>query len=187
MHLVDMAATTYAGAQDQAFIMEFLSSYLFPRGERVIDAFVPVGISMGGHSVWRLLRHDPRVTMGVPIVSIPSEVLGVNLEERAGQYGLSSDELIYPAGVREWFSTPPPPGAYRGKKVLVISGGKDVSMPIERAAPVIARISEEAADVEWAIDEDAGHKVSPPMVRWAAEAVWRWTATRPNAAPRAKL
>lgn len=182
---MDMAATVYAGAQDQKFIMDFLPSYLFPRGERTIDSFVPAGVSMGGHSVWRLLRHDPSVRFGIPIISIPSEVLGVNLEERATQYGVSSEELIYPDGVRHYMMGVPPPGAYGGKKILVLSGGKDVSMPIERAEPIIAKISEEA-DVEWKVDEGAGHKISPDMVRWTADAVWRWTASK-EALPKAKL
>lgn len=182
---MDMAATVYAGAQDQKFIMEFLPSYLFPKGERTIDEFVPAGVSMGGHAVWRLLRHDPSVRFGIPIISIPSEVLGVNLEERATQYGVSSEELIYPDGVRHYMMGVPPPGAYKGKKILVLSGGKDASMPIERAEPIIAKISEEA-DVEWKVDESAGHKISPDMVRWTADAVWRWTASK-EGIPKAKL
>lgn len=182
---MDMAATVYAGAQDQKFVMEFLASYLFPRGERLIDTFVPAGVSMGGHSVWRLLRHDPSVRFGIPIISIPSEVLGVNLEDRAGQYGVSPEELIYPDGVRHFMMAVPPPGAYAGKKILVLSGGKDVSMPIERAEPVIEKISLEA-DVEWRVDESAGHKISQDMVRWTADAVWRWTASK-ETTPRAKL
>lgn len=182
---MDMAATVYAGAQDQRFVMDFLASYLFPRGERQIDSFVPVGVSMGGHAVWRLLRHDPTVRFGIPIISIPSEVLGVNLEERARQYGVSSEELIYPDGVRHYMMGAPPPGAYKGKKILICSGGKDVSMPIERAEPVVAKISEEA-DVEWRTDESAGHKISQDMVRWTADAIWRWVASK-EMLPKAKL
>lgn len=37
-------------------IMRFLNAYLFPRGEREISEWMATGISLGGNSVWRLLR-----------------------------------------------------------------------------------------------------------------------------------
>lgn len=37
-------------------IINFLAAYLFPNGERVIDEFFATGISLGGNSVWRMLR-----------------------------------------------------------------------------------------------------------------------------------
>jgi hypothetical protein len=36
--------------------MDFLGSYLFPHGERVIDEWIATGISLGGNLTWRLLQ-----------------------------------------------------------------------------------------------------------------------------------
>lgn len=55
-HLIDMMATIYGGVQDQQLVMDFLPAYLFPHNERRIDEFMAAGVSMGGHTVWRLLR-----------------------------------------------------------------------------------------------------------------------------------
>lgn len=37
-------------------IMRFLNPYLFPNGEREITEWMATGISLGGNTVWRLLR-----------------------------------------------------------------------------------------------------------------------------------
>lgn len=37
-------------------IMKFLNPYLFPKGEREITEWMATGISLGGNTVWRLLR-----------------------------------------------------------------------------------------------------------------------------------
>lgn len=55
-HFVDMAAMIYGSAQDQSMIMDFLAAYLFPNGEREIVEFMATGISLGGNTVWRMLR-----------------------------------------------------------------------------------------------------------------------------------
>lgn len=42
--------------QDYDMIMKFLNPYLFPNGEREITEWMATGISLGGNTVWRLLR-----------------------------------------------------------------------------------------------------------------------------------
>ena len=44
-------------AQDVSFLIDFLPSYLFPRGERTISQWVCAGKSLGGHSTWIVLRN----------------------------------------------------------------------------------------------------------------------------------
>lgn len=37
--------------------MDYLEDYLFPLGEHKIEEFLATGVSLGGHVVWRLLKH----------------------------------------------------------------------------------------------------------------------------------
>lgn len=43
-----MAACVVGGCQDVSFIIDFLASYLFPTGDRMIDEWIATGVSLGG-------------------------------------------------------------------------------------------------------------------------------------------
>jgi len=118
---------------------------------------------------------DPRIQIGIPLISVPSEVLALNLIERHEQYGLK-DKLIYPPGVRSYMEARPPPGVYTNKKILSIHGELDFLMPIERCRPMLDQLVEESYPgyVDVFVCPDSGHKVSPEMVRRCAEWCWRW-------------
>jgi hypothetical protein len=46
--------------------MDFLAAYLFPGGERVIDEFIPTGISLGGEYAGPgSVGHPMKLTMQV--------------------------------------------------------------------------------------------------------------------------
>lgn len=59
---VRMSATDApaSGMADQTFIYDFLPIYLFPHGERVIEEWMPCGLSLGGE--WGLAPRYGRVT-----------------------------------------------------------------------------------------------------------------------------
>lgn len=128
-----------------------------------------------GHVCWRLLRHEPRIKVGVPICSTPSENLRFRLID--SPLPPNTTESPVPKDVLAYFRAPCAPGAYNGKKILAVFGGLDNVMPRSLADdrwPVIA--SEAAAFDTW-VDSEFGHVVSQDMVRHAAEWLWRWGLT----------
>ncbi|KAL1409370.1 hypothetical protein Q8F55_003352 [Vanrija albida] len=179
LHLMDMASTIEGGVHDHRLLLDFLPAYLFPRDERVVDEFMAVGVSMGGHTVWRLLREEPRVRIAVPIISMSPEALGPNLVFRASQYGL--DDPVYTAQVRRYLETPSVPGVYKGKKILSIHGGKDDLLPLDKSQPYLDVVIREnqANEVMIWVDPEAGHKISPAMVTKSAWWLWKWGFSKP--------
>lgn len=55
-------------AADTQQLITYLSGYVFPRDERVIERHMVLGISLGGHAAWNCVLHDPRVTSAVIII-----------------------------------------------------------------------------------------------------------------------
>lgn len=43
-------------ARDVSFLIDFAPAYLFPNAERTVDRWGVAGISLGGHSVWSILK-----------------------------------------------------------------------------------------------------------------------------------
>jgi len=174
---------------DHQYIMKLLPSFLFPRGERVVEEFMSTGFSMGGkappaylqrfltlgHVCWRLLREDARIRIAVPICSMPSEALGWHFVRRVEEE--AETETYLPPDIREWLSAPSARGTYRGKKILSLHGGLDALNPPNSGKFKLDQImaeAENAEDVEMWVHEDRGHVVSPEMVRRAGEWFWRW-------------
>ena len=52
-----LGTRTAGTAQDVSFLIDFLSSYLFPNDERTISQWLVTGISLGGHSTWITLKN----------------------------------------------------------------------------------------------------------------------------------
>lgn len=154
-------------------IMEYLPAYLFPHAEREVVEFMTCGVSMGGHVTWRLLREDPRIRIGVPIISIPSEAQGEMLIKRVGKV-----ETYFPPAVKKYFFEKSG-DVYRGKKILSIHG--ELDMLIEPKACLDAwdmiRAQGGEGEMERFVQEERGHVVTPEMVAKAAEWFWRWGLT----------
>lgn len=53
LNSIDMYAMQRGTARDISFLVDFLPSYLFPNGEKVIEKYGVTGFSLGGRS------HDP--------------------------------------------------------------------------------------------------------------------------------
>jgi pimeloyl-ACP methyl ester carboxylesterase len=58
-------------AQDTSLLIDYLSSYTFPDDSRTIVQHLVLGISLGGHSTWQCVLHDPRVTAAVVVIGCP--------------------------------------------------------------------------------------------------------------------
>ncbi|KAI5257984.1 hypothetical protein E4T42_00776 [Aureobasidium subglaciale] len=58
-------------AQDTSMLIDFLSSYVFPDSSRSITKHLVLGISLGGHSTWQCILHDPRITTAVVVIGCP--------------------------------------------------------------------------------------------------------------------
>lgn len=116
--------------------------------------------------------------IGIPLISVPSEALAINLVERFGQYSqqMGLKDLIFPPTVRAYMEERPAPGVYRNKKILSVHGELDFLMPLERCRPIINQLARESYPgyVDLFVCPDSGHRVSQEMVRRCAEWCWRW-------------
>jgi len=65
-HAQDMLSIQYGTAQDVSMLVSLLPAYL-PAALRV-ELWACLGVSLGGHATWLALLHDPRITVGVPIL-----------------------------------------------------------------------------------------------------------------------
>lgn len=175
MRPADMLTVVSGGVQDYTLVMDFLASYLWPTDERRITRWMASGVSMGGHVMWRILRSDPRVRVGVPIISIPPERLGTLLSIASEREGLlGTEKKPYPEGVRNAYDVPTPKGAYRGKKILCLYGSADAMVPYALGKNKLREIMQEnRGDVQFWIEPDMGHVCSQEMVKRAAD--WFYT------------
>lgn len=125
-----------------------------------------------GHITWRLLREDPRITVGVALISVPSEALGDFLN-RAENYNAVA---LKPPAIKEYFWTPSAPGTYANCKILALHGELDRVLPVTMGASWFPRIQAQAppGNIIQVVQEGYGHVVTPHMVRLASEWVWRW-------------
>lgn len=121
---------------------------------------------------------DPRISIGVPIISIPSEALGTLLTKRVPKLAAQGIMTHYPQSVAAYYQSRPPPDAYANKKILAIHGEEDRMLPTrigQEAFDVIAARAVEPAHVAQFIQERKGHVVSREMVGRLGEWLWRWS------------
>ena len=68
-HAQDMFSIFQGTAMDTSLLMDHLGSYIFPEPDSpVLNENLVLGISLGGHSTWQVLFHEPRITAGVVII-----------------------------------------------------------------------------------------------------------------------
>ncbi|KLT41821.1 hypothetical protein CC85DRAFT_246861 [Cutaneotrichosporon oleaginosum] len=168
-------ATLVGGVHDFELVMDSLASYLWPKDERRIEEWMYSGVSLGaGHLTWRMLRDDPRIRIGAPIVSIPPEFLAGILTRRFRVPPPDDPDNIIPSAVRAAFEMKAPPGSYRNKKILSVHGAIDETIPVRLAKDEFARIRGETDTLEVFVQDGMGHVVTPEMVSQVAKWFWRW-------------
>lgn len=170
-------ATLRGGQADYRLLMDMLGSYLFPHDERRLTEWMFLGVSLGGHLTWRMLREDPRVTIGVPIVSVPPETLGWFITHRSEVPRPDDPDFDVAQNVYEFFTEETKPEQLRGKHILSMHGAIDPLMNISRMGSTLRRIVPYAQDWEIFVQEGTGHQVTPEMTRKAAEWFYRFGMT----------
>lgn len=61
-------------AEDISTLIDFLPAYIFPTSQYSISTHFALGISLGGHTTWLALVHEPRITTGVVVVGTPDYI-----------------------------------------------------------------------------------------------------------------
>lgn len=149
----------YHGTQlDLSTIITYLPVYIFPthHSSYILTQHLVTGVSLGGHSAYLAILHEPRITAGVVIIGCPDYVrLMQHRAEKSrlecGVEGLfRSKEFpenflgvvggIDPAaiGVSEILKR----GLLNGKKILTISGGADGMVPYACGEPFLTSLKE---------------------------------------------
>ncbi|KAL1409340.1 hypothetical protein Q8F55_003322 [Vanrija albida] len=173
--LVDMAVNITSGMADQAFMYDFLPVYLFPNGERVVEEWMPCGLSLGGHQTWRLLKTDLRIRLGAPIISIPPEVFGSEFLFRvADQPG--AVKAAYGPSLDKFYHLPE--GGYEGKKIFCLYGELDMVIPVPIGLEQLAKNKANAESkpgglLEYYIQKNRGHVITPEMTVLLAQWFYR--------------
>ncbi|KAI0763937.1 Alpha/Beta hydrolase protein [Trametes elegans] len=184
-HAIDMYAIQTGTAQDVSYLVDFLPAYLFPNGERTISQFVCIGKSLGGHATWLVLRNEPRIRIGVPVIAAPDYL--ALMSRRARSHKLPVGPPYFPQVLLDLIARADPAAApyaaagpenpFRGKKVLVLSGAEDKKVPWAVAKEFVERLNvggeQEGGVKEVIVEDGTGHEFSPGMVKEAARFVWK--------------
>ncbi|KAI0635458.1 Alpha/Beta hydrolase protein [Trametes polyzona] len=181
-HAIDMYSIQTGTAHDVSYLVDFLPPYLFPNEERTISQFVCVGKSLGGHSTWLVLRNEPRIKIGVPIIASPDYL--ALMSRRARSHKLPVGPPYFPKSLLDLIARADPVAApytaadasnpFLGKKILVLSGQDDKKVPWATAAKTFVENLNvgEGGVKEVIIESGVGHLFSPAMVKECARFVW---------------
>ncbi|KAH9914172.1 Alpha/Beta hydrolase protein [Epithele typhae] len=180
-HAIDMYSILTGTAADVSYLIDFLPAYLFPHGERAVARWMCVGKSLGGHSAWHVLKNDPRVRIGVPVIGCPDYLALVTKRAKAHKLALAPPQL--PASLRARIAADDPAAApyaaagpenpFLGKKILVLAGKEDRVVPWSAGRAVVEALCVGEGGVkEVLVEEGVGHEFSERMVREAARFLW---------------
>jgi dienelactone hydrolase len=182
-HAVDMFSTYQGTTSDLTQVLDYLPSYLFPRGERRIGRCVVVGVSLGGHSAWLSLLHDAKVSAAAVVIGCADYCALMQdrgVKSRIPDFAVG-DCASFPGSllevVKQW-----DPAAIgkeevvrrlKGKKVLVLSGGGDKLVPYRCSEEVLEWLKAGGVGVRDVVYEGVGHECTTAMV----EELGRWVRT----------
>ncbi|KAI8970643.1 Alpha/Beta hydrolase protein [Trametes punicea] len=181
-HAIDMYAIQTGTAQDVSYLIDFLPSYLFPNEERKISQFLCVGKSLGGHATWIVLRNEPRIKVGVPIIACPDYL--ALMTRRAKSHKLPVGPPYFPKSLIDLIHRADPvvvpytaldsSNPFLGKKILVLSGQDDKKVPWTSAKEFVDNLNVGQGGVkEVIVEPGVGHEFSPAMVKECARFVWQ--------------
>ncbi|KAG9034912.1 hypothetical protein FS837_002085 [Tulasnella sp. UAMH 9824] len=171
-------------AKDISFLIDFLPSYLYPNGERNVVDWGIIGLSLGGDASWIVLKDDPRVTLGIPVIACP-DYLGV-MEFRAKQSGVSTSPPSFPDSLRRYiqqhdvlatpFNQDSRSNPFLGKHILVLSSGADTLVPFEQfCKPFVDGLEVGVEGTKRVVVlAGVGHEITDEMREEAARFIWLW-------------
>ncbi|GAA5938030.1 hypothetical protein JCM1841_000212 [Sporobolomyces salmonicolor] len=185
-HAVDMMSIQTGTSRDVSFLIDFLPSSLFPNDERRIVDWYCAGISLGGHATWLALAHDPRLSLGIPIIGSPSTLTLLShraTTQIAAPMGpLPVSAPYFPSSFLALLKRLDPDqvdlGVWKGRKLLVMSGAEDelVNFVHGGTHAFVQRLEKEGAceRVEVWVQPQTGHACTSEMIERAREFVWRY-------------
>ncbi|KAF9493860.1 hypothetical protein BDN71DRAFT_1394215, partial [Pleurotus eryngii] len=159
--------------RDLSHLVDFLPSYLFPNGERIILQGGVAGISLGGHTTWLALAHaESRITFWAVILGC-TDYLALTSRRAGIELALSTlppplvslvhrmDPVQRTLGIRSWVC----------KKILVLRSVTDRLVPWSASALFVRRLEVGEGGFKKIIaqEEDIGHKCTEEMSKWMAE------------------
>ncbi|KAL4402595.1 hypothetical protein ACI68E_000362 [Malassezia pachydermatis] len=128
-----MYGMIHGTATDASFLAEMLPPYLFPNDERLVSMVAVTGKSLGGHAVWQVLAHDPRIRIGVSFIGTPD--FQKLIAHRAKTSHLTDGPPQVPFSLRSLmrridpamqpYREPSPQNPFFGKKICACSGQDD--------------------------------------------------------------
>ncbi|KZT59542.1 hypothetical protein CALCODRAFT_507427 [Calocera cornea HHB12733] len=182
-HAMDMYGIFTGTGRDISFLIDFLPPYLYPNDERTIDVWIAAGVSLGGHATWVALANEPRITIGIPIIGSPNyiKLFQMRSVDRNTPFAppyvpksmLALMERLDPAQLPNTLDAPGNP--YIGKKILILSGAEDKSVPHSAGAEYIDQLEVGPFGVKEVFVQPAtGHTTTPEMREKMAEFLWKY-------------
>ncbi|KAI5452029.1 hypothetical protein NCC49_001325 [Naganishia albida] len=188
-HAIDMYAMHRGTARDISFLIDFIPAYLFPNGEKVVEKYAVTGISLGGHATWIVLRDDPRVTLGIPIIGCPDYISLLTPRIAHNPPSNGQRDLIGPAFpdtlrklvekddpcAVDYRSRDPVVNPYIGKQILILGGKEDELVPPKFGEKMYKEMYMGPEGVkEMVVQEGVGHRLSSQMIERVGEWLWRY-------------
>ncbi|KAA8894205.1 Alpha/Beta hydrolase protein, partial [Sphaerosporella brunnea] len=179
-HALDLFSSYQGTAADLSGIIDYLPAYLFPRDEHAISRHVVAGVSLGGHSAWLALLHEPRVEAAGVIIGCADFCALMNHraeKSRLQAWTLGASQL-FPQSLLQTVKKLDPAAMgveaaaekLKGKKVLCLSGGADKMVPYECSRPFLEELKKvDGVEVRDVVYEGVGHECTPVMVEELAK------------------
>lgn len=200
-HAQDMFSIQYGTAQDVSLLISLLPAYL-PAALRV-ELWACVGVSLGGHSAWLALLHDPRITVGVPIIGccdylclMRNRVQGMLAKPTSDPDDVAEareeEERYLPEALKRVLRQldaggmgEPAVERLKGRKLLVLCGADDRLVPYHCSQPFIERLQQAMAATsdlgglcEVVVEEGKGHELTDTMVIKTGDWLLHWACAR---------
>lgn len=170
-HAQDMHSIQMGTASDVSLTIDYLETFLYPKGDHTLTQFLCAGISLGGHSTWLVLSHEPRVQAGCPIIGCPDFLTLVT--GRAEALGGMTKEMM-PDSLRATIKRLDPKTAnMSGKRILILSGKKDKLVPFDKGAAFVEELKAVAGSVQVEIYDGVGHRCTEAMIEELSKFVSR--------------
>ncbi|KAJ8697448.1 hypothetical protein PTI98_004255 [Pleurotus ostreatus] len=139
-HALDMYGIQLGTQRDLSHLIDFLPSHLFPHGERTIEQWGVAGISLGGHTAWLALAHEPRITFGIVILGCADYLALMSRRAAESEFELTPPTLpILPPSlvflvrhvdpIYTPYTVNDSRNPFLGKKILVLRGAMDRIVP----------------------------------------------------------
>ncbi|OLL26285.1 hypothetical protein NEOLI_003512 [Neolecta irregularis DAH-3] len=165
LHAQDMLSIQYGTATDVSLLVDFLPSYLFPNDQRKIELWGCAGVSLGGHSTWMVLRHEPRISIGIPIIGCPDYIALMSHRARKASLGFCSPHLpksLIKTIKRLNAASNEGLESMSDKKILVLSGKDDQIVPWPCSETFVSKLPDVHKKI--VLYEGVGHELTHLMI-----------------------